>query len=231
MGSVQQHLRSPAPSAPGLRSLVFLLGALALPAVFAAGPTGAASAKTGEALGLKLDLGFALGQDDCEEDYADLVTVGSARGAGSGALPAGRGEAMLAKLSASFDPNAAQGGAMPAQAVPAAAVRPEPAVQVQAAAAAAVPAAAPAAPVQTWEIVPADKTLNAALSRWAAAAGWQLLWELPVDYSVDARTTIQGNFEEAVTMVARSMESAEIPMKAIFYNGNRVLRIVARGAE
>ncbi|MFC7518880.1 toxin co-regulated pilus biosynthesis Q family protein [Herbaspirillum sp. GCM10030257] len=84
---------------------------------------------------------------------------------------------------------------------------------------------------QTWEIVPADKTLNAALARWAASAGWQLVWELPVDYAVDARTTVPGTFEEAVGVVTKSMGSAEIPLKAIFYAGNKVLRIVAKGAE
>ncbi len=98
-------------------------------------------------------------------------------------------------------------------------------------------AAAPAAiavsadATRTWEIVVSDKTLNATMARWAAAAGWQLLWELPVDYAVEARTQVRGTFEEAVSIVASSMESAEIPMKAVFYQGNRVLRIMAKGSE
>ncbi|WP_081768924.1 toxin co-regulated pilus biosynthesis Q family protein [Herbaspirillum sp. RV1423] len=83
----------------------------------------------------------------------------------------------------------------------------------------------------TWEIIVADKTLNAAMARWAAQAGWQLLWELPVDYAVEARTTVRGSFEEAVNTVAKSMESAEIPMKAVFYQGNKVLRIMSKGSE
>ena len=86
-------------------------------------------------------------------------------------------------------------------------------------------------PSATWEIALTDKTLNAALARWTAIAGWQLLWELPVDYAVEARTTVPGSFEEAVSTVAKSMETAEIPMKAIFYKGNRVLRIVPTGAK
>lgn len=82
-----------------------------------------------------------------------------------------------------------------------------------------------------WEIVVTDKTLNATLARWAASAGWQLLWELPVDYAVEARTHVRGTFEEAVSIVASSMETAEIPMKAVFYQGNKVLRIMAKGSE
>ncbi len=82
-----------------------------------------------------------------------------------------------------------------------------------------------------WEIIVTDKTLNAAMARWAATAGWQLLWEIPVDYAVEARTSVRGSFEQAVTIVAKSMESAEIPMKAVFYQGNKVLRIMAKGSE
>lgn len=85
--------------------------------------------------------------------------------------------------------------------------------------------------IRDWEIIVTDKTLNATMARWAASAGWQLLWELPVDYAVEARTQVRGTFEEAVSVVARSMESAEIPMKAVFYQGNKVLRIMAKGSE
>jgi len=82
-----------------------------------------------------------------------------------------------------------------------------------------------------WIIESTDKTLNSTFSRWAATAGWQLLWELPVDYSIDARTTIHGTFAEAVESVAKSMGKTASPMKAIFYSGNKVLRIVAREAQ
>lgn len=95
----------------------------------------------------------------------------------------------------------------------------------------AAPAPAPAAGNDRWDIVVADRTLNAAMARWAAAAGWQLLWELPVDYAVQAQTSVPGKFEDAVTVVVNSMEGAEIPMKAIFYSGNKVLRIMAKGAQ
>ncbi|WP_230411602.1 toxin co-regulated pilus biosynthesis Q family protein [Collimonas humicola] len=90
---------------------------------------------------------------------------------------------------------------------------------------------APLEPAPLWEIVLADKTLNAAIARWTTAAGWQLSWELSVDYAVEARTAVPGSFEEAVETVAKSMEGAEIPMKAIFYKGNKVLRIVPKGVK
>lgn len=205
-----------------------------------------------QTLDLKFDLGLALGGDDCEEDYADLLTAAamSDRHTLSAPIqsPAKDAEIVLAKLEPveKFDISpAVTADIAPAKKVvtvqAARSVR-QPAANPAAAAAPVAPIAAPpavpvTAPVNTasaagmWEIVPADKTLNTALARWAATAGWQLLWELPVDYAVDARTSVPGTFEEAVGMVAESMETAEIPMKAIFYEGNRVLRIVAKGAE
>lgn len=92
-------------------------------------------------------------------------------------------------------------------------------------------ATVPADAVRDWDIVIADKTLNATMARWAASAGWQLLWELPVDYPVQARTRVHGTFEDAVSVVAQSLEAAEIPIKAVFYQGNRVLRVMAKGSE
>jgi hypothetical protein len=97
------------------------------------------------------------------------------------------------------------------------------------AAAAAVPLGP--SPIVKWDIRPGDKTLNGALARWAQNAGWQLVWEVPVDYAVEAETSIPGTFEHAIETVTKSMETAEIPLKAIFYKGNSVIRIVVKGAE
>lgn len=86
-------------------------------------------------------------------------------------------------------------------------------------------------PPQKWEVLASDRTLNATLARWSRSAGWQMVWELPVDYTIDARASISGSFEEAIAAVSRSMEQAEVPMNAIFYDGNKVLRIVVKGRE
>lgn len=159
-----------------------------------------------KALALKLDLVPAMGGEDCEGDYADLMQI-AAGGAAAAVEPA--------RYAAVANSDAAAIG----QVAPA----PEPD---------APPAAAQAQlRVPTWEVVPSDRTLQTALARWSAVAGWQLVWELPVDYAVSVRTEIRGTFAEAVALVTKSMATAEIPMKAIFYDGNRVLRIVAKGSE
>jgi type III secretion protein C len=114
---------------------------------------------------------------------------------------------------------------------PAAASTPAAPVPVPAPVAGAVVPVRAAPPEPTWAVLQSDKTLNGTLQRWAAGAGWQLMWELPVDYAVAVRTELHGSFADAVGMVVKSMEGADVPMKAIFYDGNKVLRIVAKGTE
>jgi hypothetical protein len=89
----------------------------------------------------------------------------------------------------------------------------------------------PPPPPPVWQIKAADQTLKAALTRWATGANWKLVWEAPVDYAVEGDTSVNGSFEQAIEAVVRSMNSAETPLQAIFYQGNRVIRIVVKGAQ
>ncbi|MFS2008008.1 toxin co-regulated pilus biosynthesis Q family protein [Duganella sp. CT11-25] len=94
------------------------------------------------------------------------------------------------------------------------------------------PVAPPPPPAPpTWQLKASDQTLKTALLRWAASEGWQLVWEAPVDYAVERDTTVTGSFEQAIEAVAHSMAGAETPLQAIFYKGNRVIRIVVKGAQ
>jgi hypothetical protein len=89
----------------------------------------------------------------------------------------------------------------------------------------------PPLPVQqTWRIEPSDRTVRAALTRWAQEAGWQLVWEAPTDFSVDAAATVHGTFDEALQQVVSALAHSNAPVQAILYQGNKVLRIVAKGA-
>ncbi len=87
----------------------------------------------------------------------------------------------------------------------------------------------PAEPV--WLIRIEDRSLRAVFARWTESAGWQLSWEAPVDYAIDARATLTGSLESAVEAVVKSLFKVDVPVKAIFYRGNKVLRVVAKGAE
>lgn len=86
-------------------------------------------------------------------------------------------------------------------------------------------------PTRTWELTSTDKTLQSVIARWSTAAGWQMLWELSVDYPIATQASITGTFEEAIETITKTMEKAEIPIRVIFYEGNKVVRVVAKGVE
>lgn len=85
-------------------------------------------------------------------------------------------------------------------------------------------------PQQVWQIQLADHTLKGALTRWAHHAGWQLVWDAPVDFSIDATATVDGTFGDALRAVIGSLSHSETPIQAILYHGNKVVRIVEKGA-
>lgn len=107
-----------------------------------------------------------------------------------------------------------------------------------------LPAASPAAvagpgdtaasaplPPPIWHIDEADSSVMGVMTRWSAEAGWQLVWELEVDYPLHAQATVTGSFEEACETLITSLQAADVPPKLIIYRGNRVVRIVARGTN
>jgi len=91
-------------------------------------------------------------------------------------------------------------------------------------------AALVSAPPMVWRLSRNDGTVKTVLTRWAARAGWQLIWEAPVDFPIDADATIDGSFEDALQSVVAALSSSTAPIQAILYEGNKVLRIVSKGA-
>ncbi len=83
---------------------------------------------------------------------------------------------------------------------------------------------------RSWRLELADRTVKTALGRWAKEAGWQLVWEVPVDFGIDAEATVTGTFDEALHAIVRALDKSDTPIQAILYKGNKVLRIVAHGA-
>lgn len=88
-----------------------------------------------------------------------------------------------------------------------------------------------ATPDPQWLVTREDTTVRGVLERWSQHAGWQLVWELDVDYPIEAEASITSQFEVAVETLTKSLQGADVPPKAIIYRGNRVLRVVARGTE
>ncbi|MDY7802335.1 toxin co-regulated pilus biosynthesis Q family protein [Burkholderia stagnalis] len=162
--------------------------------------------------------------------FALLATDCAASG-----TPAGTEPAPASPFAERFDhaPLTAQRGDVPrvAQAQAQTQAQPQPQAQALAGATpAARPVPAPVANLPTWDVRASDGTIRGVLSRWARTAGWQLVWDAPVDFSIDAQATLRGSFEDALQALVASLGRTSTPIQAILYQGNHVLRVVAQGA-
>lgn len=85
--------------------------------------------------------------------------------------------------------------------------------------------------IAVWDLRQSDGSVRNALARWAKEAGWQFIWAVPTDFSIDASATIHGTFEQALHSVVDALSHSEVPIQALMYKGNHVLRITAKGAS
>lgn len=81
--------------------------------------------------------------------------------------------------------------------------------------------------VQAWSIKQGE-LFSTALTGWAKQAGWHgLLWETS-ELESDLPQTFNGSFEEALTKIIEGLASQGIPIHAVMYEGNRVVRIMEK---
>lgn len=83
---------------------------------------------------------------------------------------------------------------------------------------------APAA--ATFNLSTKDGHLSEALRRFAATQGWKLSWEIDRDFAIQYGATFSGPFLDIVEQLARSLQSANTPIRMKAYHGNRVLRVL-----
>lgn len=89
---------------------------------------------------------------------------------------------------------------------------------------------AAAKPVQDpWVVSPGDATLRRALLKWAARAGWQLVWEASVDVPLNVNASFDGDFRSAVKKLFSSLSTADVNLTGLMYSGNHVLRVTETG--
>lgn len=97
------------------------------------------------------------------------------------------------------------------------------------------PQYAPAQPVaqatevaaEAWVLTREDRTLKNAFERWAREANWMLSWEYPTDFQVEFDAQFEGDLIDAVAKVIDGLGGLQRPIRAEFYGGNRVLRILS----
>lgn len=78
-----------------------------------------------------------------------------------------------------------------------------------------------------WFVSPDDRTIKGALQRWSNVSGWKLYWESPFDYQIIERVDYpQLCFGDALQALLMEVSQSGAGYRAVFYSGNRVLRIV-----
>ncbi|HWX12394.1 MAG TPA: toxin co-regulated pilus biosynthesis Q family protein [Trinickia sp.] len=97
--------------------------------------------------------------------------------------------------------------------------------------AAPVAASAPAPEPTVWQLRPSDGSVRNALSRWADEAGWQFVWDVPTDFTIDAAATVHGTLEQALHQVVDALSHSQVPIQVVMYKGNRVLRVIPKGVN
>jgi hypothetical protein len=78
---------------------------------------------------------------------------------------------------------------------------------------------------QQWSILMKDKTLYRALSRWAAQAQYQLIWQIDRDFPIESGVVFEGGVRGAVTEVMSVVALTDFPLQANFNTAARVLRV------
>ncbi len=92
--------------------------------------------------------------------------------------------------------------------------------------AAPIPPAAPeSAPAPASVVLKAGLSLSSHLQRLAGPVGWQVIWEAP-DFLVEQSVTLSGDFFQVTAAIVDSIQATGTPVKATFYKGNQILRIV-----
>lgn len=75
-------------------------------------------------------------------------------------------------------------------------------------------------------VIPPGKRLSETMEQWGRDAGWQsVIWEAP-EMIAEIGASFDGTFEEAVTRTMESLSRSGTQLKAVFYGGNKVVRIM-----
>lgn len=134
--------------------------------------------------------------------------------------PAAPASAQVSSLVASAPPVKAVPTVAPAKSFSAAAIPPVVVAKV-------TPPPKPAP--EQWKLNTSDVTLRRALGKWAAKAGWQLVWDASVDVPINVTATFEGDFRSAVKRLFQSLSAADVNLTGMLYAGNKVLRVTESG--
>ena len=83
---------------------------------------------------------------------------------------------------------------------------------------------------ENWDAA-AGGSLSGTLTSWAERAGWKLIWESDADFRLGAGATISGDFPKAASDLITSFSTSTPRIRAVFYSGNKVLRVWTERVE
>jgi len=87
------------------------------------------------------------------------------------------------------------------------------------------------APLKEYKALSSDKSFHGVLSRWSIEAGWHLSWELDSEYTFSFEAAFGNDFIKAVDAVCANLATTGVSAKALVYENNKVIRIVAEGTK
>lgn len=89
----------------------------------------------------------------------------------------------------------------------------------------------PSKPV--WTLDARDVNYFNALQRWGKIANYQVRWDAPKHFLIDAAGSFEGSFEEAVTSVLSNpgIQNSMLPLEVCFYPNTPPLARITRKGE
>lgn len=82
--------------------------------------------------------------------------------------------------------------------------------------------------IPTFSLLKSDKTVKNALDRWTRQVGWQLDWDIAIDFPIRFEANYGGDFELAIDGLLASLEATDYPVQSCGYSNN-ILRVVRYG--
>lgn len=77
---------------------------------------------------------------------------------------------------------------------------------------------------QLWDSY-AGESLQALVASWSAQVGYQMVWDVPYDYKIEASFTLNGTFEQAITQLFNAFISSDQPMKVDIYQQQKLIHV------
>ncbi len=71
-----------------------------------------------------------------------------------------------------------------------------------------------------------DRTLYHGLTRWAALAGWQFIWDAERDFPIESSVHLKGSFVQALSLVLDTLQGSDYPLQAVINPRSQTVRVI-----